>query len=118
MSRPKFMLCQNPLKGGGQTSIIHNFHPFIKADVFHFDIKDFDAYAKCEGNIVIGEHIIYDPEYIVLKAVHIEGIANLADIDDITVGEIEKLHRIMHRMADWYRAYLIWADQQIAKDDG
>jgi|GEM_PF-4079999 len=104
------MLCENPLIGGNYISIIHNYKPFIKANLYHLPLADKKQIQDAKETFPDAVGFEYAGEYIFLAIEYLE------DEDD-TQENIDKIARIMKRMAKWYKAYLIWVDQKIAEED-
>lgn len=110
MKMSKFLICENPMTAGqdGRLFILHTGDPSILAEVHHFeDITD-EQRMNIERQMSIGSRLDYVPETIFFSPIWIckaEQISNLQDQADNLAG-------IMRRMADWYKAYLIWEDAQ------
>jgi hypothetical protein len=93
---PTFLLAENPLVDDERIFIIHSKDPMVLAEAIHFS----DDSGKFTIDHAIDSSLHYRDEYIVLAA---RVIAGNPDTD--------RLAKLMRRMADWYRAYLIFEDQ-------
>ena len=116
MKLPKFLLAENPIadRSDGRLFIIHNQEPVLLAEVHHFENISEDAMIKFQQQFSGGGRLDYDDETIFFTPVWIqsgwEPIPEAsADYAQLTA---DKLAGVFRRMADWYKAYLIWEDKQ------
>lgn len=109
MKPSKFLLAENPIadQSDGRLFIIHNRDPKILAEVHHYQNLSEADMLKIQSQIPIGGRLDYQPETIYFTPVWIEGNA------EQTQEYADKLAGIFRRMADWYKAYLIWEDKKL-----
>ena len=110
---PKFLLCENPMLTGGYDGrlfILHSREPYLLAEVFHFENISDEKRMEVERQLAtIAGRLDYGKETIFLSAVWlVPGKLAEKPAQDYA----NTLAGIMRRMADWYRAYLIWEDNQ------
>ena len=100
---PKFLLAENPMLTGdhdGRLFIIHLQNPFLVAELHHREDMSNDEYTEAVSR-GFGAILNHGPEIIIFVPVWIAGLPN----DPALAG-------LMRRMADWYKAYLIWEYNQ------
>lgn len=112
MKTAKFLLCENPIadKSDGRLFILHNRTPTLLAEVFHFDINDEISQMQCKQKFSIGGTLDYGNEYIVFGCLWV--IPDEKFSTPSVQQQADELAGIMRRMADWYKSYLIWEDEQ------
>ncbi len=95
---PTFLIAENPLVDDERIFVVHTRVPFVIAEAIHC-INDSQAMGV-KRTVNIGASLEYGDEYVVLAA-------------RVIAGEVgaDRLAKLMRRMADWYRAYLIYEDQ-------
>ena len=110
----KFMLCENPIldEDHDQRSfILHNRDPFILAEVFYFEDASEDEVGQFIGQFKMGSKLNYPPETYVFGALWMvpgDGFLKMTPQQQASTCA-----GIMRRMADWYKAYLIWEDKGV-----
>lgn len=105
---PAFLLCENPIseQSEGRLFILHNREPRLLAEVHHYEDLTDEQIMVIQRQIPIGGRLDYKPETIFFTPVWLNAeIANQSHAD--------KIAGLFRRMADWYKAYLIWEDEQI-----
>jgi hypothetical protein len=115
---PAFLLCENPIlsENDGRLFILHTRTPAMLVELNHFkgltdnEIAELSKIATRDGaRLDYGNEVIFflqqwimpEPEYAALKPQE----------------QADKVAGIMRRMADWYKAYLIWEDSQDAAEN-
>lgn len=104
---PAFLLCENPIadKSDGRLFILHNREPRLLAEVHHYEDLTDEQKMDIQRQIPIGGRLDYDSETIFFTPMWLDSeLATQADAD--------KIAGLFRRMADWYKAYLIWEDEQ------
>lgn len=105
---PAFLLCENPIadQSDGRLFILHNRTPHILAEVHHFENLSDEQIMDILRQIPIGGRLDYEPETIFFTPVWMDDLKG--EPQDVAY----KIAGIFRRMADWYKAYLIWEDLQ------
>lgn len=98
------MICENPMLEDNRTFIIHTRQPYILAEAHHFGTFDENLVMECKRQYPVGGITELPNEIIVLGAIDVMVVENFTN---------EDYAGIMRRMADWYRAYCEWEDNQI-----
>jgi hypothetical protein len=112
---PAFLLCETPIadKSDGRTFILHNREPRLLAEVHHFEgITDSQKMA-IQKKITIGSRLDYGTETIYFEPNWIDQLT----VTGASQEQVDRLASLMRRMADWYKAYLIWEDEQNETED-
>lgn len=108
----KFLLCENPIhEDGDSLYILHTREPRLFAEVHHFDAGDEAGQMALKKQQSIYGALEYGEEYIIFVCLWV--IGDMKYIGKTAQEQADELAGIMRRMADWYKAYLIWEDQQL-----
>jgi len=116
MKTPKFLLCENPIaeKSDGRIFILHTQEPIILAEVYSYEGIGEDRIKEISQTMSIGARLDYGLETFFFVPNWLQPGWEIIpeakkDYQQITA---DKLAGVMRRMADWYKAYLIWEDNQ------
>jgi hypothetical protein len=108
---PKFLFCESIIgKGDNSTRafILHTRDPLVFAEVLHFETDDEGGQMLAKSNTQAYASLDYDDEYILLIALWI--VPGDKHIKKPAQEQADDLAGIMRRMADWYKALLIYED--------
>jgi hypothetical protein len=110
---PAFMIAENPMISAddGRLFVLHARNPYLLAEVFEYGIDDERGVAECMEGFSTSSKLNYGNDIIVFGLCYLE--ANTAFEQKTPNQQLEKIVGIMNRMADWYKAYLIWNDNRI-----
>jgi hypothetical protein len=113
MKAPKFLFCENPIAtaSDGRLFILHTQEPVILAELWHYEgLTDRELIEKQNQLGPTGAKLEYGDEVILFSSVMMfrgEKFSQLPGQE-----QADKLAGVMRRMADWYKAYLIWEDNK------
>lgn len=108
------MLCENPIAEASEDRrfILHNRTPTLLAEVHHYeDLTNSDS-LKIQSQIPVGGRLDYGLETIFFTPVWLDE----TDLAGTAQEQADKLAGLFRRMADWYKSYLIWEDDQDGED--
>ena len=107
---PAFLLCENTIadKSDGRVFILHSREPRLLAEAHHFEGLTEAQKMQIEKKLPISGRLDYEPETIYFEPNWLDE----STITGTTQEQADKLVALMRRMADWYKAYLIWEDSQ------
>jgi hypothetical protein len=109
----KFLLCENPIaeKSDGRLFILHTQDPVILAELWHYEgLTDRELIEKQNELGPTNAKLEYMDEVVLFSSIMMfrgEKFSQLPGQE-----QADKLAGVMRRMADWYKAYLIWEDSQ------
>lgn len=101
---PKFLICENPILEDGRLFIMHARSPYILAEIHHFYQGEESEIMECQRQYEVGARTELEDEIIVLGAVDVLVLPGISN---------DEYAAIMRRMADWYKSYCIWEDENI-----
>lgn len=113
MKISKFLLCENPITtaNDGRLFILHTQDPIILAELWHYEgLTDREFLEKQNELGPTGAKLEYGDEIILFSSVLMHRGEKFAELPG--QEQADKLAGVMRRMADWYKAYLIWEDSQ------
>lgn len=109
---PTFMVCENPMIDQQREFVMHMQEPFFLAEVFfHENQQDQETFGKqmhvlaesgeIPAAIMAKDQI--DEDYFSVMAIHF--------FSEIDATEHETLNTVINNMADWYKSYLQWEEE-------
>lgn len=116
MKHPKFVIAENPMTDGDEHPlyVIHLRDPLIVAQVFTFSPDEEDKRLE----------LLRNPDIIAYSTTDIDSLESavllanyIAPMKGEAQASADKLAKIMRRMADWYRAYCLWEDNNIVNEE-
>jgi hypothetical protein len=96
-------------KSDGRLFILHNREPRLLAEVHHFEDLSENQILSIQMDWAVYQRLDYHPETIFFVPIWFDDIElQKTDVSILT----DKMTGALRRMADWYKAYLIWEDSQ------
>lgn len=110
---PAFLICENPIlsENDGRLFILHTRTPAMLVEIKHFEgLTDAEVAELTKIATPDGARLDYGNEVIFFLQQWIMPELEYAKLS--AQEQADKVSGIMRRMADWYKAYLIWEDSQ------
>ena len=113
---PAFLICENPIaeKSDGRLFILHNRTPMMLAEVRHFENMSEADQLNFQRLHTTGSRLDYAPRTIYFTPIWVQE-------NGLPTEPHKHAHLIaatLRRMADWYKSYLIWEDNDDEKEKG
>lgn len=113
----KFLICENPLVDDERVFILHTRQPMILAEVVHFEGINDSERMDIERKIETPRwaRLDYPPETIYFFMIKLYPDEKFLKMN--TQEQADTIAGLMRRMADWYKSYLIFEDNNIANEN-